>query len=90
MKLELLNLWGWGGSDLTPLKGMPLTEVFFEDTAVSDRAALKDLPLKKLSCDFRAERDAKILRAITTLEEISGVSAEKFWKEADETKDKNP
>ena len=89
MKLELLNLWGWGGSDLSALKGMPLTELFFEGAAVTDLAVLEGLPLKKLSCDFRAERDAEILRAIATLEEINGVSAEKFWKDADE-KDKKP
>jgi hypothetical protein len=59
-----------------------------EGTAVSDLGVLKGLALKKLSCDFRAERDAKILRATRTLEEINGVSVEKFWKEADEKKGK--
>ena len=76
--------------DLGPLKGMPLTELFFEGTGVTDVAVLKDLPLKKISCDFQAERDAKILRAIKTLEEINGVPAEKFWKDVDEKKDKKP
>jgi hypothetical protein len=60
---------------------MPLDELFFEDTEVNDLTVLKDLPLKKISCSFEAARDATILRAIGTLEEINGVPAEKFWKE---------
>jgi formylglycine-generating enzyme required for sulfatase activity/WD40 repeat protein len=84
LRLKMLDVRHTKVADLSPLKGMPLTELFLEGTAVSDLGVLKDLALKKLSCDFRAERDARILRSIKTLEEINGVSVEKFWKEADE------
>ena len=88
MRLKMLDVRHTKVSDLSPLKGVPLTELFVEGTAVADLAVLKGMPLKRISCDFRAERDAKTLRAITSLEEINGVPAEKFWKDADEKKDK--
>jgi formylglycine-generating enzyme required for sulfatase activity len=90
LPLKMLDVRHTKVSDLSPLKGMPLTDLFFEGTAVTDGAVLKDLPLKKISCDFQAQRDAKILRAIKTLEEINGVPAEKFWKDVDEKQDKKP
>jgi hypothetical protein len=88
LRLKMLDVRRTKVADLSPLKGMPLTELFLEGTAVTDLGVLKDLALKKLSCDFRVERDAKVLRAIKTLEEINGVAVEKFWKEADEKKAK--
>jgi len=39
------------------------------------------MPLKALHCDFMPERDATILRSITTLETINGKSAAEFWME---------
>ncbi len=47
---------------------------------MTDLSPLKDLPLTKIECDFQPERDAKILRAIRTLETINGKPAEEFWK----------
>jgi hypothetical protein len=41
------------------------------------------MPLKELSCDFKPERDAAILRPIRTLERINGKPAQEFWKEVD-------
>jgi len=38
------------------------------------------MPLKELSCDFQAKRDAEILRSLTTLEKINGQPAADFWK----------
>ena len=60
---------------------MPLRTLNMKGTLVSDFSPLKDLPLKLLSCDFQAPRDAKILRAIKTLEMINGMPAAEFWKE---------
>jgi hypothetical protein len=39
------------------------------------------MPLKEVYCDFRRERDAEILRSITTLGRINGKPAAEFWKE---------
>jgi hypothetical protein len=39
--------------------------------------------LKVLSCDFMAERDAAVLRAIPTLEAINGKTAAQFWQDLD-------
>jgi len=47
------------------------------------------MPLKHLNCDFKPERDAKILRSITTLESINGREAKEFWKEV-KAKEKKP
>ena len=70
-------------SDLAPLKDMPLNSLLIKGTSVTDLAPLKDLPLKEIWCDFQAPRDAKILRAIKTLETINGKPADQFWKEVD-------
>ena len=49
---------------------------------------LKGLHLKNLFCKFDASRDAKMLRAIKTLETINGKPVAEFWKEVDaKTKD---
>jgi formylglycine-generating enzyme required for sulfatase activity len=70
-------------SDLSPLKGMPLTLLTCGSTRVSDLSPLKGMPLKEVYCDFRRERDAEILRSITTLGRINGKPAAEFWKESD-------
>jgi hypothetical protein len=41
------------------------------------------VPLKSLTCDFKAERDGPVLRAIRTLETINDKPAAQFWKEVD-------
>jgi len=39
--------------------------------------------LKALGCDFVPERDAALLRALTTLTQINGQPAAEFWKKLD-------
>jgi hypothetical protein len=41
------------------------------------------MALTELLCDFKPERDAKLLRSIKTLEKINGKPANAFWKEVD-------
>ena len=83
MPLTTLVCYGTQVTDLSPLKGMPLTSLFCNDTRVCDLSPIKDLPLKVLSCDFKATRDAEVLRSIKTLETINGKPAAEFWKEVD-------
>ena len=42
---------------------------------------LKGMPLKELRCDFQRQRDAALLRTLTTLERINHKPAANFWKE---------
>ena len=70
-------------SDLSPLRGMALTYLDVSDTPVSDLSVLKGMPLKWLRCDFQRERDAELLRSLTTLEQINFKPAAEFWKEVD-------
>jgi uncharacterized membrane protein len=60
-----------------------LTSLWIDGTKVSDLSPLKGLPLTRLFCDFKPERDADILRSIKTLETINGKPAKDFWKEVD-------
>jgi hypothetical protein len=83
MRLQLLWIAKSKVSDLAPVKGMPLNSLTIEGTSATDLSPLQDLPLKNISCDFEAPRDAKILRAIKTLETINGVPAEKFWNDVE-------
>jgi hypothetical protein len=47
---------------------------------VSDLSPLEGIPLEQLCLDFRAERDAEMLRSLTGLEQINDVPAAEFWK----------
>ena len=67
-------------SDLSPLVGMPLEKLQIQGSKVTDLSPVKDLPLTWLVCDFRPERDAKILRAIPTLKTINDKPAVEFWR----------
>jgi Leucine-rich repeat (LRR) protein len=58
-----------------------LTTLLVDHTKVTELSLLKGMPLKELSCDFRPERDAEILRSIRTLERINGKPAVEFWKD---------
>ncbi len=80
LPLRWLGMNGTRVADLTPLTGMPLEFLGFPRTAVTDLSVLKTLPkLRKVKCDFKADRDAGILRSIKTLEEINGMPVKEFW-----------
>lgn len=67
-------------SDLSPLAELPL-EYLHAGPKVTDLAPLRNMPLNKLEfLSFQYERDAGILREITTLETINDLSAAAFWK----------
>jgi hypothetical protein len=84
MALESLSVVQCGRvTDLAPLRGMPLKQFWSAGSAVSDLSPLRGMPLKELSCDFQRERDAALLRSLTTLEKINGKPAAEFWKEVD-------
>jgi serine/threonine protein kinase len=83
MPLDGLSLTDTPVSDLSPLKGMPLTNIRLSGTKVTDLSPLKGMRLKGIYCDFQRERDAEILRSLTTLEKINDKSAADFWKEVD-------
>jgi len=83
MKLDYLNCEGTAVSDLSPLEGMPLSTLDITNTDVSNISPLKGLPLKEIRLDFRPERDAAVLRTLTTLEAINGQPTAAFWKVLD-------
>jgi Leucine-rich repeat (LRR) protein len=83
MPLTVLCFTDTAVSDLSPLKDMPLSNVRLSGTRVTDLALLKGKPLKELQCDFRCERDAALLRSLTTLEMINSKPVADFWKEVD-------
>jgi hypothetical protein len=81
MALESLSVAQCGRvTDLSPLRKMPLQRFWSAGSGVSDLSPLQGMPLKEISCDFQRERDAELLRSITTLEKINGKSAAEFWK----------
>jgi hypothetical protein len=69
--------------DLSPLKGMRMTHLGLRGSRASDLSPVKGMPLKVLRCDFRPERDAEIVRSLTTLQLINDKPAADFWKEVD-------
>jgi serine/threonine protein kinase len=83
MKLDNLAISYTPVSDLSPLRGMKLTTLGCKGTNVTDLSVLRGLPLKFLFWDFRAERDAAILRSLEALERIDDKPVAEFWKEVD-------
>jgi len=84
MKLSYLSCYVTQVTDLTPLKDMPLTELYTYGSHVADYSILKGMPLKILGLNFRRQRDAELLRTLTSLETINEKPAAEFWKEVDE------
>jgi hypothetical protein len=66
---------------------MPLKELSCNMTLVSDLSPLKGMPLVSIRCDFKPERDAEILRSISTLELINDKPAKEFWKEIEKSRE---
>jgi serine/threonine protein kinase len=83
MPLDGLCLTDTPVSDLSPLKGMPLTNLNVLAAKVTDLSPLKGMRLKDIHCSFQRERDAALLRSLTTLERINDKPAADFWKEVD-------
>ena len=81
MPLTNLHLGGTKVSNLSPLQGMPL-ELFVCDAPV-DLSPLRGMPLRMLDCNFKPERDTKVLRSIKTLESINGKPTAEFWKDVE-------
>jgi hypothetical protein len=73
-------------TDLSPLKGMPLTNLLIIGCGVSDLSPLKGLPLKQLRFDealLSKGQNREILRSIKTLEKINNKPAVELWKKVD-------
>jgi hypothetical protein len=69
-------------SDLTSLRGSNLKVLSILKIPAKDLSPLKELPLKRLRLDYRADR-AEFVRSFTGLEAINDKSVAEFWKEVD-------
>jgi formylglycine-generating enzyme required for sulfatase activity len=78
--LALLWCHDSGVGDLSPLDGAPLKFLDCRNTKVTDFVPLKRTPLVELSCNFSAERDAVLLKSLSTLRKINGLQVAEFWK----------
>jgi hypothetical protein len=85
MPLKVLAIYHTRVADLAPLRGMALEILEMGGTAVTDLSLLKGMPLTEFALDnnFRPERDAALLRSLTTLQKINGKPAADFWREVD-------
>jgi serine/threonine protein kinase len=69
-------------SDLTPLRGLGLQKLSILNIPAKDLWPLKELPLRSLRLDYRADRE-EFVRSFTALETINDKPAADFWKEVD-------
>ena len=84
MPLHTLEIHGNPITELSPLTNSPVCNLNIYKTLISDWNALKTMPrLRLIGLDFEKTRDTEILRSITTLEEINGLSASDFWRTVD-------
>jgi tRNA A-37 threonylcarbamoyl transferase component Bud32 len=79
--MRRLVLEGMPVSDLSPLQGLQLTELCVRGTRVTDLTPIKDMPLRSLRLDYRADRE-EFVRSFKELETINDKPAADFWKEA--------
>ena len=76
-------------TDLEPLRGMPLQELYFHSTPVTDVSPLAGAPLRKLVFSPRqVTKGLEVLRAMETLRELGPnpqqmLPAAEFWKRYD-------
>jgi serine/threonine protein kinase len=80
--LRRLLLDSTSASDLTPLRGLGLEELSIRKIPARDLSPLKELPLRSLRLDYRADRE-KFVRSFKELERINDRPAADFWKKAD-------
>ena len=81
--LKSLALDSTSVTNLEPIRNLRLETITMKNTAIEDLSPLQDHPLTSIVCEFRPERDAKILRAIPSLRVINGKTVAEFWKEVD-------
>jgi hypothetical protein len=82
-KLKVLQCGETPITDLAPLKGLPLEELNVRGIKAADPTVLQTLPLKKITLDFRLEKDGPWLRQVKTLETINNQPAAAFWRAVD-------
>jgi serine/threonine protein kinase len=75
-----LNVSGTQVRDLTPVRTLALTRLICTGAPIEDLSPISGMLLKEVSCDIRSPQDREILRSISSLERINGVSAAEFWK----------
>jgi Leucine-rich repeat (LRR) protein len=83
LPLDRLDCRATHVENLSPLIGLKLTYLDVTDCRISDFSPLRELPLDRLYGTFDPQRDADVLRSITTLKEINGQPAAEFWKSFD-------
>jgi tRNA A-37 threonylcarbamoyl transferase component Bud32 len=70
-------------TDLTPLRGSNLKVLSILNIPAKDFSPLKELPLKRLRLDYRADRE-EFVRSFKGLEFINDKPVAEFWKEVDD------
>jgi hypothetical protein len=78
--LTALVLDGMPVSDLAALRGLGLEKLSILNVPAKDLSPLKELPLKRLRLDYRADRE-EFVRSFTGLEAINDKPIADFWKE---------
>jgi hypothetical protein len=78
--LRRLILDSTSASDLKPLRGLELKALSICNIPASDLSPLKELALKSLRLDYRADRE-EFVRSLTGLETINDKPVAEFWKD---------
>ena len=81
--MRSLIIQGTRVQDLSPLRGMELTEFNCLVTPVEDLAPLANMPLTTLLFDATKVRDLSPLKTLNRLLYVNGKSPSKFWKEVE-------
>jgi serine/threonine protein kinase len=89
MELSWLMIAGSSVADLTPLKGMPITQLVMQDCQnLHDLTPLAGMPLSLVHLPPQVTKGMEVLRAMKTLGNIDSQSPEQFWKNWDAAKAK--
>jgi serine/threonine protein kinase/Leucine-rich repeat (LRR) protein len=81
MPLRDLYCFNTKVSDISALQNMKLVRLNCAGAQVTDLSPVRGMPLEWITCDFKPERDAQLLRSLTTLQSINDKPAKEFWKD---------
>jgi len=71
-------------SDLSPVRGLPLTKIGLLDSPAGDLSPLGECKLLKSANVPKNATGIEFLRELPALERLNGKTVEEFWKEWEE------
>ena len=90
MALTFLSCEKTAVSDLSPLRGMRLDKLIIYGINTNNLSPIERQPLTEISLNYKPERDAEVLRRLSTLRRINNMPCDAFWLQQKSSQKKTP